>query len=85
MGLGRSTRKVSTNTCSRYDPFSFSFPSQLPQPYYRLSFWNGLVFASFLILAYFTIHNIILSRIFQIYTTKLKQTAINRCVRQLPR
>lgn len=38
-----------------------------------------MVFASFLTLAYFMIHNIILSRIFQIYSTKLKQSAIKRC------
>ena len=62
-----------------------AFASSTPtQPYYRISFWNGLFFASFLVLAFFSIHNIILSRIYQIYTTKLKQTAIKRCVRCLP-
>lgn len=47
-------------------------------PYYRMGFGNVLVFASFLVLTYFMIHNIILARIFQIYSTKLKETALKR-------
>lgn len=39
-----------------------------------------LIFVFFMIITFFLIHNIILSRIFQIYSYKLKQTAIKRCV-----
>ena len=47
-------------------------------PYYNHAFLNILVFASFMIITFFMIHNIILSRIFQIYSDKLKETAIKR-------
>lgn len=33
-----------------------------------------------MVITFFMIHNIILSRIFQIYSDKLKETAIKRCV-----
>ena len=49
-------------------------------PYYGLDVWSILVFASFMIITFFMIHNIILSRIFQIYSEKLKETAIKRYV-----
>ena len=48
-------------------------------PYYRMWFGNVFVFLSFLVLTFFMIHNIILARIFQIYATKLKETALRRC------
>lgn len=47
-------------------------------PYYKHGFLNVLVFASFMIITFFMIHNIILARIFQIYSDKLKETAVKR-------
>lgn len=57
---------------------------QTPQPYYVYNFGNVLIFASFMIITFFMIHNIILSRIFQIYSDKLKQTAVKRCASTHP-
>lgn len=48
------------------------------QPYYKHNFLNILVFSSFMVITFFMIHNIILSRIFQIYSDKLKETAVKR-------
>lgn len=48
------------------------------QPYYQSNFLNIIVFASFMVITFFMIHNIILGRIFQIYSEKLKDTAIKR-------
>jgi len=47
-------------------------------PYYKHAFMNFFVFASFMIITFFMIHNIILARIFQIYSDKLKETAVKR-------
>lgn len=47
-------------------------------PYYKHGFLNFFVFASFMIITFFMIHNVILARIFQIYSDKLKETAVKR-------
>lgn len=47
-------------------------------PYYKRGFLHIIVFASFLVITYFLIHNIILVRIYQIYCVKLKSNAVQR-------
>ena len=47
-------------------------------PYYRLNFGNVFLFVTFLIVTFFLLHNIILSRVFQIYSEKMKESAITR-------
>lgn len=54
-----------------------SFPSS-PKPYYHLHTWNVALFVVFLVLSFFLLHNIILARVFQIYSFKLKETALKR-------
>ncbi|GAB5036822.1 two-pore calcium channel [Nannochloropsis oceanica] len=47
-------------------------------PYYHLHTWNVALFVVFLVLSFFLLHNIILARVFQIYSFKLKETALKR-------